>query len=83
MADTNTKIFNAEAIKRENIQYVINKVYEALSEKGYDPVTQIVGYLTTGDPAYISSYNGARNLIQSVDRDDILKEMVRKYLGNE
>ena len=78
-----TKVFNAEEIRRENIQYVISKVYEALQAKGYDPVIQIVGYLTTGDPAYISSYNGARNLIQSVDRDEILKEMVRNYLDEE
>lgn len=78
-----TKVFNAEEIRRENIQYVINNVYEALQAKGYDPVTQLVGYLITGDPAYISSFNNARNLIQSVERDEILKEMVRKYLEDE
>lgn len=83
MADTITKVFNAEELKRENIHYVINNVAAALKEKGYDPVIQLVGYLTTNDPAYISSYNNARNLIQSVDRDDILREMVRKYITNE
>lgn len=83
MADTITKVFNAEELKRENIHYVINNVAAALNEKGYDPVIQLVGYLTTNDPAYISSYNNARNLIQSVDRDDILREMVRKYITNE
>ncbi len=55
-------------------------VYDALKERGYNPITQIVGYLVTNDPAYISSYKGARTLIQTIDRDDLLKELVRSYL---
>ena len=75
-----TRLFESEQIRQANIRYVLQTVMNALSERGYDPVTQIVGYLITNDPAYISSYNNARTLIQTVERDDILKEIVRSYL---
>ena len=58
----------------------MKSVSESLTERGYNPVVQIVGYLVTRDPAYISSYKGARTLIQTVERDEILKELVRFYL---
>ncbi len=77
-----TLIFNSEQIKQENIKYILKTVNEALNERGYSAVTQIVGYLVTNDPAYISSYKNARTLIQTVDRDEILKEIVRSYLSN-
>ncbi len=77
-----TLIFNSEQIKQENIKYILKTVNEALNERGYNAVTQIVGYLVTNDPAYISSYKNARTLIQTVDRDEILKEIVRSYLSN-
>ncbi|MDO4377538.1 MAG: IreB family regulatory phosphoprotein [Erysipelotrichia bacterium] len=76
-----TIIFNSEQIKQENIKYILKTVNDALNERGYSAVTQIVGYLVTNDPAYISSYKNARTLIQTVDRDDILKEIVRSYLN--
>ena len=75
-----TRLFESEQIRQANIRYVLQTVMTALSERGYDPVTQIVGYLITNDPAYISSYNNARTLIQTVERDDILKAIVRSYL---
>ncbi|MBQ6654983.1 MAG: IreB family regulatory phosphoprotein [Erysipelotrichaceae bacterium] len=75
-----TRLFESEQIRQANIRYVLQTVMTALSERGYDPVTQIVGYLITNDPAYISNYNNARTLIQTVERDDILKEIVRSYL---
>ncbi len=75
-----TRLFESEQIKQANIRYVLQTVTSALSERGYNPVTQIVGYLITNDPAYISSYKNARTLIQTVERDDILKEIVRSYL---
>lgn len=65
-----------EAVARE----VLRKVYEALSEKGYNPVQQIVGYLLSGDPVYITSHNGARNLVRRVERDELMEELVRHYL---
>lgn len=84
MKDNNqaTIIFNSEQIKQENIKYILKTVNDALNERGYSAVTQIVGYLVTNDPAYISSYKNARTLIQTVDRDEILKEIVRSYLSN-
>lgn len=57
-------------------------VYEAMQEKGYDPVNQIVGYLLSGDPTYITSYNNARYLISRMERDELLEELVRTYLQN-
>ena len=60
--------------------YVLGKVYEALKEKGYDPINQIVGYLLSGDPAYITSYKDARTMIRTIDRDEIIEELLRSYL---
>ena len=84
MKDNNqqTRIFDSEQVKQQNIKYILKMVDDALNERGYNSVTQIVGYLVTNDPAYISSYKNSRTLIQSVDRDEILKEIVRSYLAN-
>ena len=59
---------------------VLERVYQALTEKGYNPVNQIVGYIMSGDPTYITSYAGARNLISKVERDEILEELMRVYI---
>ena len=59
---------------------VLEKVYQALVEKGYNPVNQIVGYIMSGDPTYITSYGGARTLISKVERDEILEELVNTYI---
>jgi uncharacterized protein (UPF0297 family) len=61
----------------------LETVYKALEEKGYNPINQIVGYLISGDPAYIPRYNDARNLIRKHERDEIIEELVRNYLGKE
>jgi len=60
---------------------VLRKVYAALKEKGYSPIDQIVGYLLSGDPTYITSHQGARNLIRRLERDELLEEIVRSYLA--
>lgn len=60
---------------------VLVQVYKAMSEKGYDPVNQIVGYLISGDPTYITSYNSARSMICRLERDEILEELVRHYVA--
>ncbi|MBR0385475.1 MAG: IreB family regulatory phosphoprotein [Erysipelotrichaceae bacterium] len=78
--NTSTRVFSSEEFQQENIRLIMRTVHDALVERGYNPVVQIVGYLVTNDPAYISSYKGARTLIQTVERDDILKELVRAYL---
>ena len=62
---------------------VLNQVYLALQEKGYNPINQLVGYLLSGDPAYITNYKNARNLIRQLERDEILEELVRTYLAKE
>ena len=61
-------------------EQVLNDIYLALREKGYDPVMQIVGYLLTEDPTYITNHNGARNIISRVDRDELLKDIIEAYL---
>ncbi len=71
------KLGNANGIE---ISDVIKQVYEALKVKGYDPISQIVGYILSGDPTYITSYNGARNLIVKIERDELLEELTKSYL---
>ena len=61
---------------------IIMSVYAALKAKGYDPITQIVGYIISGDPTYITSYNNARSMIKRLERDEILEELVRFYMRN-
>lgn len=61
---------------------ILYAVYEALKEKGYNPINQLVGYLLSGDPAYITSHKNARSLIRRLERDDLLEELVRSYLEN-
>ncbi|MFW6274027.1 MAG: IreB family regulatory phosphoprotein [Halanaerobium sp.] len=72
-------------IKKEDISeagFVLKKVCRALEEKGYNPINQIVGYLLSGDPAYITSYKDARTMIRTIDRDEILEELLNSYLEN-
>lgn len=64
----------------ENVNGVLLTVYEALREKGYNPINQIVGYLLSGDPAYIPRYKDARNLIRRIERDELIEELVKFYL---
>ena len=67
---------------RETASDILAHVYRALQAKGYDPITQLVGFVLTGDPTYITSYDGARNMICRLERDDILEELVRFYIAN-
>ena len=62
---------------------VLERVYEALTEKGYNPISQIVGYIMSGDPTYITSFKGARSLIMKVERDEILEELMRNYVESK
>lgn len=77
------KTMNFKVENENNIKYkeVLKEVYKALDEKGYNPVNQIVGYILSGDPTYITSYNDARNIIRKVERDELLEKMVRFYIG--
>lgn len=68
---------------RDTIAEVISIVYDALEKKGYDPENQIIGYILSGDPTYITSFNNARSKIRQIDRDDLLEEVLRFYLENK
>ena len=65
---------------KDNMRRVLRTVFDSLNEKGYNPINQIVGYLLTEDPTYITNYNNARNMICKLDRDELLQELVRHYL---
>ncbi len=78
-----TQIFKKVDIEDDGMQATLNEVYNALSEKGYDPINQIVGYILSEDPTYITNYNGARSLIRRIDRDKLLNTLVKNYLGVE
>lgn len=76
----NTQYFKVQKENEIVVGDVIRKVYHALTEKGYNPVNQIVGYVMSGDPTYITSHNGARSLIMKVERDEIMEELLNNYI---
>ena len=78
----NTQYFKVEAEKDLDVRDVIAAVYSALTEKGYNPVNQIVGYLMSGDPTYITSHKGARSLIMRAERDEIIEVFLEDYIEN-
>ena len=79
----NTQYFTVEKEQMIQVKDILKMVYQALSEKGYNPVNQISGYLMSNDPAYISSHKNARNNIQQVERYEIIEELVRFYLESK
>ena len=78
-----TMHFKVEKEKNIKTQEILKEVYEALVEKGYNPINQMVGYILSGDPTYITSHNDARNLIRLIERDELLEKMVKYYIGLE
>ena len=83
MISDETVSFNVEKEKNKRTKEILKEVYEALSEKGYNPINQLVGYILSGDPTYITSHNNARKLIRQIERDEALEEMVKTYIGLE
>ena len=79
--DDFTRKFSIARDKDEEIHMILSTVYRSLEEKGYNPINQIVGYILSEDPTYITSHMGARTLIRKVDRDELLQILVRRYLG--
>ena len=75
-----TQIFSIGGNSDDEIRMALATVYEALREKGYNPINQIVGYILSEDPTYITTHNNARNIIRRVDRDDLLEALVKSYL---
>ena len=80
MADNSTIKFTVTCDDKENMRRTLRSVFDALNEKGYNPINQIVGYLLTEDPTYITNYNNARSMIGKLDRDELLQELLRSYL---
>lgn len=78
--DERTMRFDASKNESEKVSNMLHTVYDALEEKGYNPINQIVGYLLSGDPAYIPRHNDARNIIRRFERDEVLEEVLKVYL---
>jgi len=74
--------FQVEGEEEVKVKDILLEVYNALKEKGYNPINQIVGYLISGDPTYITNYKNARSLIRKIDRDDIIEELLKNYLDS-
>ena len=81
--DSDTTLYSVEEFDQALVEAILQEVFLALKEKGYDPINQIAGYLMSGDPGYISSYRDARKKIGSIDRSRILEFLLRKALGEE
>ena len=79
----NTIKFTVPSDDADHMRRTLRTVFDALNEKGYNPINQIVGYLLTEDPTYITNYNGARSMICKLDRDELLQELVQCYLFNK
>ena len=77
-----TQTFSLGDDKEREMKIVLTQVYDALREKGYNPINQIVGYILSEDPTYITNHNNARTLIRKLDRDELLQELVRHYLSD-
>lgn len=78
--NNHTQRFNNQDLKSQATREILNKVYEALVDKGYNPINQLVGYLISGDPTYITSHNDARIIIKQVDRDEVLEVLLKNFL---
>lgn len=80
MVSDETVSFKVEREENTRIKEILKEVYQDLKEKGYNPINQMVGYILSGDPTYITSHKGARNLIRQVERDELLEKMVKEYI---
>lgn len=77
-----TQKFDISEDRSEEIKAILSSVYDSLQEKGYNPINQIVGYILSEDPTYVTNHNNARSLIRRLDRDELLQELVKSYLAN-
>ena len=80
MISDETMNFKVEREKSNQTKEILKQVYDALKEKGYNPINQIVGYILSGDPTYITSHKNARNIIRTLERDELLEKMVKNYI---
>ena len=79
---SNTQYFKVNTDPEYRVKEILDTVYDAMAEKGYNPVNKIVGYIMSGDPTYITSHNNARSLIMKVERDELVEEMLKAYIRN-
>lgn len=79
---SNTQYFRMNLDTEVRVKDILDQVYNAMVEKGYNPVNQIVGYIMSGDPTYITSHNNARSMIMKVERDELVEELLREYIKN-
>ena len=79
----NTQYFKVSTDPETRVKTVLEVVYKAMAEKGYNPVNQIVGYIMSGDPTYITSHTNARSMIMKVERDELVEELLREYIRNK
>ena len=79
--DQNTTVFKPQKDESKRVKEIMEQVVAALKDKGYEPTSQIIGYILSGDPTYITSHNDARNKIRSIERDELLEKMVKNYIG--
>ena len=80
---SNTQYFKVKSEPEIQVKDVLDLVYNAMAEKGYNPVNQIVGYIMSGDPTYITSYKGARSMVMKVERDELVEELLKEYIQNK
>ena len=80
MENRNTIIYSADNVEKKSTKELLSEVYNALNERGYNSIDQMVGYILSGDPSYITSHNNARNKISRLERDDIVEEMLRAFI---
>lgn len=80
--NNDTMKINIDLEKSNDVHDILASVYDSLQVKGYDPISQIVGYILSDDPTYITSYNGARSMIVKIERDELLEELVKNYIKN-
>ena len=79
---SNTQYFKVNTDPEYRVKEILDTVYDAMAEKGYNPVNQIVGYILSGDPTYIPSYKNARSMIMKVERDELVEELLKEYIKN-
>lgn len=79
----NTQYFRVKSEPEVSVSEVLDIVYNAMAEKGYNPVNQIVGYIMSGDPTYITSFKGAHSMIMKVERDELVEELLKEYIRNK
>ena len=80
---SNTQYFKVNTDTEYRVRDILDTVYDAMAEKGYNPVNQIVGYIMSGDPTYITSHKGARSMIMKVERDELVEELLNEYIKNK